>query len=148
MSFSDITEELLQTKLRLVHSPQQEILHWTCILTTVNTLEFTWDMTQQARSMASCTLYTFLWKNLLALNVSIHFEKNEWIMPRAGGEHLVWSSSDKVSQVLALFWYQDGSHRVCNCRELLDSFWAYHFRAGTPERLLGLNRLRVLTVDS
>ena len=52
----------------------------------------------------------------------------------AGGEHPVWSSSDEVSQALALFWYQDGLHRVYNCREILN-FWACHFQAGTPKRL-------------
>lgn len=34
------------------------------------------------------------------------------------------STSDEISQVLTLFWYQDCLYRVCNGREVLHSFWA------------------------
>lgn len=42
-------------------------------------------------------------------------------------------------QVFALVWYQDG-YTVCNCRAIINSFWACHFQARTP----GCKSLRVL----
>ena len=36
-----------------------------------------------------------------------------------GGKHVVWAGSDEVSEVLALFRYKDGLHRVCNYRKIL-----------------------------